>query len=242
MFFYSPLFFYPILNVEKYTEIEKLYKPIETFKKLGLDFYQLRAKNLDEESYYQLATQLKNKYKRQHILANDFVSLAVENLNTFSGLHLGQDDWKNLSNQNKEKIYKIRKDRKDFVLGLSTHSALEIQAINFPWTYIALGPCFSTNSKIKDILEGLEKKKLEDALRMFSKQEYIQKRNIALVLIGGISSINIKKLLEIVKKYIQSQVSKEKYISIASIKGARDQSEIKKIISQCQCVLSKFYS
>ena len=121
-------------------------------------YYQLRAKSMSAISYLRLAEKLQAAYPQMHILANDFAKTALSHPQLFYGLHLGQEDLRELSRSDrktKEALYNLSHETKTFILGLSTHKASHIRSalrVEQPiaWDYIALGPCFATSSKTQE--------------------------------------------------------------------------------------------
>ena len=179
----------------------------------SLDFCQLRAKKAKPQEYIQLGQSLRQHNPRMRLIANDFAKEAVENTEIFSGLHLGQEDLKGLEETTKEKLIEKSRKKEGFILGLSTHNSKQIQrAVETPfcWDYLALGPCFPTLSKRKNLSPVLDIQTFNHAVQemyIFAKKEIkkmksktpdgiSQENPLGLVFIGGIQTQNISSLLQ----------------------------------------------
>ncbi len=262
--FPGKLRFYPILNIsltsltqnQELSTVEKqqqlFYNQItsllNTWAKTNIYYYQLRIKTANSKQYLQVANILATKQPKLKIIANDFWLEALEHPQIFYGLHLGQEDFKHLSPKQKVRLSEHSNQNKHFVLGLSTHNGKQIeQALiqdrHINWTYLALGPCFTTPSKNKQdsnqISLGLTKQSFSQALRSFVKQSsHTSRQPLPLVLIGGICSQNIIELLERIEA---TDISKEKQvltIVIAAIQAAKNKQEILQI---CQTLTKTKY-
>ena len=108
----------------------------------GLAFFQLRAKDRPARAYLAMAADLKARHPGARILANDFAALALSRRDIFSGLHLGQSDWRALAEPlRKSLIARARENRlrpvdENFVLGYSTHNQDELRAALVAWTTV----------------------------------------------------------------------------------------------------------
>ena len=71
---------------------ESLYSQVEKSLKGGATFMQLREKNLDDETFYQEAVELKALCARYHVpfVINDNVDIALRM--DADGVHVGQSD------------------------------------------------------------------------------------------------------------------------------------------------------
>ena len=178
----SPDFFtnkaplYPILNIPYSFSIapggtgslgtlDALKQKLAMWQSCGLTYFQLRAKSISALEYLRLAEKLQAAYPQMQILANDFAKAALSEPQLFCGLHLGQEDLRELKNSDKktrDALYNLSHETKTksktFILGLSTHGAAQIQKAltredAIAWDYIALGPCFATSSKTQGSLD-----------------------------------------------------------------------------------------
>lgn len=147
----------------------------------GLNVFQLRAKNLDENNIIQLLKDLRLAIHNTNtkLCINDNVSVASKAGDIIDILHLGQSDMnpvsaKNIINNNIE-------------IGLSITNENQLNNIPDCVDYIGVGPIYKTSSK-DDALEPLG----ENSLR-----NIIKKTNIPVIAIGGISNIKVKKLFKL---------------------------------------------
>ncbi len=222
--------FYPILNIEYSNKISELKKCLDMWAECGINYYQLRAKDVQEEKYIKLAQKL-HKYKpNMKIIANDFVCAAIEYRNIFSGLHIGQKDYAKLSKTIQEKLQIISLQNKNFVIGLSTHNAKQIQnalQMSINLSYIALGPCFITPSKNKKILLPLDKKIFTASLQVMCSAIQNKETDISFVFIGGIQKNTIVSLTQ---KLLCSSEKLYASSAIATIQAAKEKTSIYAII------------
>lgn len=142
----------------------------------GVTMVQLREKNIDNDSFIELAKKVKqvcNKYKVPFIINDNLeVALAVDS----DGIHIGQDDLPaSLIRQ------KIGPDK---ILGVSAHNLDEaIAAKKAGATYLGAGAMFSTTTK--DNTTNLSIKQL---------QTITKNVDIPVVAIGGINYDNCLSL------------------------------------------------
>ena len=169
-------------------------------------FYQWRAKHLDSETYVARAREFRAAVPGLRLFGNDYASAVIDSSDDgcFSGLHLGQEDLAALSSDERRRLGEKRGRDPDFVLGLSTHnpgqieSAMaELRSASAAWTYLALGPCFPTGSKPTGRDPVLTAVDFSDCLRTMIRElaEGEHPEPYPLVLIGGISALNIEELL-----------------------------------------------
>ena len=154
-----------------YNELNEVLKS----KKVG--FFQLRLKKVTFKKKFLIGKKIKKickKYKI-HFLVNDDVLLAKK-LNS-DGCHLGQKDMN---------ILKARNILKNKIIGVTCHNSIKLTklALKNQADYVAIG-AFNT-SKTK-------RTKYKADLNLLKKLKNITKTPI--VAIGGINSINYKKLL-----------------------------------------------
>jgi thiamine-phosphate pyrophosphorylase len=146
----------------------------------GATLIQLREKNLPTLEFYRQAGVALTVARQRgaHIIVNDRVDIALA-LGA-DGVHLGQDD--------------LPPDAarwllgESAIIGLSTHNAHQAQeAAKLPVNYLAIGPIFSTVTKIDSTPEvGL------DGLRAVRQLVGA----LPLVAIGGITEFNAREVIE----------------------------------------------
>ena len=147
----------------------------------GLNVFQLRAKNLDENNIIQLLKDLRLAIQNTNtkLCINDNVSVASKVGDIIDILHLGQSDMnpvsaKNIINNNIE-------------IGLSITKENQLNNIPDCVDYLGVGPVYKTSSK-DDASEPLGENGLKNI---------IKKTNIPVIAIGGISNIKVKKLFKL---------------------------------------------
>ena len=147
----------------------------------GLDVFQLRAKNLEENQIIKILYNLKLSIKDTNtkLCINDNVYVASKTKDIIDIVHLGQSDMhpdiaRNLIGDGVE-------------IGLSITNESQLASIPKCVKYIGVGPIYNTDSK-DDASKPIGEKKLK---------EIILKTNLPVVAIGGISLNNIKNLFEL---------------------------------------------
>ncbi len=169
---------YPITDVRltKLSHAAQVEKLIEG----GAEIIQLREKYASPKEFYESAKAALEIARRRNvkIIINDRVDIALAL--EADGVHLGQDD---LPPEDARKILGERA-----IIGFSTHSIEQaISAVRLPVNYLAIGPVFPTKTKENpEKIVGVEGvKKVRKAVGDFP-----------LVAIGGITSGNIREVLE----------------------------------------------
>lgn len=142
----------------------------------GVTMVQLREKNIDNDSFIELAKKVKqvcNKYKVPFIINDNLeVALAVDS----DGIHIGQDDL--------PAILVRQKIGPDKILGVSAHNLDEaIAAKKAGATYLGAGAMFSTTTKDNTTNLSIEQ------LQAITKNV-----DIPVVAIGGINYDNCLSL------------------------------------------------
>ena len=147
----------------------------------GLNVFQLRAKNLDENNIIALLKDIRLAIHNTNtkLCINDNVSVASKVGNLIDILHLGQSD----AHPDKAK----RIIGSDIEIGLSITNENQIDYIPDCVDYIGVGPIYKTNSK-DDASEPLGENGLKNI---------ILKTNVPVVAIGGISTTKVSKLFEL---------------------------------------------
>ncbi len=150
---------------------------IKVFKQKKVSFFQLRLKKESFEKKLIIGRKIKRICKKFHVkfLINDDVYLA-KNLDA-DGCHLGQKDMD---------ISKARKLIKNKIIGITCHNSLKLakNAIKKKADYLAFGAFNYSKTK---------KVKYKASINLLNKVSKITKTPI--VAIGGINSVNYKKLL-----------------------------------------------
>ena len=150
---------------------------IKVFNQKKVSFFQLRLKKESFEKKLVIGRKIKRICKKFHVkfLINDDVYLAKK-LDA-DGCHLGQKDMD---------ISKARKLIKNKIIGITCHNSLKLakNAIKKKADYLAFGAFYSSKTK---------KVKYKASINLLNKVSKITKTPI--VAIGGINSVNYKKLL-----------------------------------------------
>ena len=147
----------------------------------GLNVFQLRAKNLDDNSIIKLLKDLKSAIHNTNtkLCINDNVSVASKVGDIIDILHLGQLDMnpvkaKNIIDHNIE-------------IGLSITNENQLDSIPDCVDYVGVGPIYKTNSK-NDASKPLGENGLKNI---------ILKTSIPVVAIGGIATSKVSKLFDL---------------------------------------------
>lgn len=142
----------------------------------GVTFLQLREKNLDAESFLNLASEMKELARGYNVpfVINDNIDIAIKS--DADGVHIGQDD---MSVEEARKI--IGEDK---ILGVSVGTVEEaILAEKLGADYLGVGAIFSTDTK-KDAGD----------VTFETLKNICESVNIPIVAIGGINKDNISSL------------------------------------------------
>lgn len=157
-------------------ENESLFSVCKKVLENGATFLQIREKDLDEASFEQEASELKQLCAAYHIpfVVNDSVEIALEI--DADGVHVGQSDIKGRDIRSM-----IGKDK---ILGISAGTVEEAAAAEIAGAdYIGVGAVFSTSTKKNARNLTIEKlKEIKDAV------------SIPVVAIGGIGASNMMEL------------------------------------------------
>ncbi|MBN2456630.1 MAG: thiamine phosphate synthase [Sedimentisphaerales bacterium] len=147
----------------------------------GADCIQLRAKDINDDKLYALASEFVRICKQANVLSiiNDRVDIAIAA--GADGVHLGQNDL--LVEQAR------RLQLTPLIIGKSTHSPsqLESACIEQP-TYVSLGPVFASGTKPSYQAVGV------GYVQQGTKE--LQEKGIAHVAIGGITVDNLEKVIK----------------------------------------------
>lgn len=172
---------YVLINVSADTPSDKMLSFAAQCLDGGADALQLRAKNIPDAQFLQLANlfvSLCNQYNALSII-NDRIDIAV--LSQAEGVHLGQSD---LSVQDAHCLQK-----KPLLVGGSTHNPSELQAaIQSRYDYVGVGPAFPSPTKPDIPTAGL------DYLRFAASQ--LQHTSVKPIAIGGINPENVSEILK----------------------------------------------
>jgi thiamine-phosphate pyrophosphorylase len=169
---------YPLTDRElsELTHVEQVQKLSDS----GVKIIQLREKHLTSQEFYEQAKSALHvaRQKGVKLIINDRVDIALA-LGA-DGVHVGQDDLP------ADAARRLLGDSS--IIGVSTHSREQAEmAAQLPVDYVAIGPIFSTNTKLSSNkplgLEGLAEIRVSIG-------------SIPLVAIGGINSENAHKVLQ----------------------------------------------
>lgn len=192
---------YPILDLDACQKhgLDPL-QLARSFQGLGWFPYQLRAKGLDDRSYLELAEELHNGCSgpsgHPAIIGNDFLDVVWHNSRLFCGIHLGQMDLQDLKPRQKEMLIQIRQN--GGICGCSTHNETQfaealLENIGLArWSYVALGPVVSTESKTNSADQNRQLG-VEETVRLLKWEQGGHPMGEdplfpALVLIGGLNA------------------------------------------------------
>ncbi len=143
----------------------------------GIRIIQLREKRISKREIFREALKMREITSQQNatFIVNDYIDIALAA--DADGVHLGQNDMP---------VTEARKLMgKKRIIGISTHNLRQaLLAENEGADYIGFGPIFATSTKDAGRPRGIR------ALEKIRKQV-----NIPIVAIGGISSDNIRQVL-----------------------------------------------
>ncbi len=169
--------FYPILDTATLAQCEcSVIAAAEALVEAGVRILQYRHKNPWTQAHFDEAAQIQNICQQAGVLfvINDRADFAYL---LGAALHVGQDDLPPVA---------ARRVIGENVMGFSTHNRLQLTRANDePVDYLALGPIFSTRSKLRPDPElGLERLR---ELRPLTPKP--------VVAIGGIRQENARQVL-----------------------------------------------
>ena len=147
----------------------------------GLDVFQLRAKSMKDIEIIELIKDIRSATfnTKMKICINDNVNVAYKCKGLIDILHLGQSDMK--PNEAKKMI------DQNIEIGLSITNKNQLDNVPNCVNYLGVGPIFPTGSK-SDASEPMGSNRLK---------EIINKTNLPVVAIGGISIDNICELFKL---------------------------------------------
>ncbi len=170
---------YLITNRHLFANEEKFLNAIKIAIGAGIDFVQLREKDMSSAELFNLADKIKQiiKNTKTKLIINDRIDImqAVD----ADGVHLG---WQSLPIEKVKKLV-----NKDKIIGLSCHTLEEIKNINdknIKPDYVILSPIFFTPSK-QNILNPLGLSTLKIA---------VNSTLIPIIALGGINENNLKDI------------------------------------------------
>ena len=169
-------------HISKNEKLEKaLVRIVSELAKNGLDVFQLRAKSMNDNEIIDLIKDLKSATSntKMKLCINDNVNVASKCKGLIDILHLGQSDMK--PNEAKKII------DQNIEIGLSITNKNQLDDVPNCVNYLGVGPIFPTGSK-KDASEPIGSNIL---------REIINKTEIPVVAIGGISLDNIYDLFKL---------------------------------------------
>lgn len=169
---------YAILDRSQFREVASLMEAAEELRAAGVRLLQYRNKNGGAREMLEEARELKRRVGTSvKLVMNDRADLCLAA--DFDGVHVGQED---LSPEGARRVI-----GPTLWLGVSTHNPEQLcEADATSADYLAIGPVFSTSSKVKpDPVVGLEG--VRRARQMTRKP---------LVAIGGIMRSNARSVIE----------------------------------------------
>ena len=169
-------------HISKNEKLEKaLVRIVSELAENGLDVFQLRAKSMNDNEIIDLIKDLKSATSntKMKLCINDNVNVASKCKGLIDILHLGQSDMK--PNEAKKII------DQNIEIGLSITNKNQLDDVPNCVNYLGVGPIFPTGSK-KDASEPIGSNIL---------REIINKTEIPVVAIGGISLDNIYDLFKL---------------------------------------------
>ena len=160
---------------------QALVRIVKELAENGLNVFQLRAKNLDENNIITLLKDLNYAMNGTNtkLCINDNVNVASKVGEIIDILHLGQSD------MHPDKVRRIIDHKIE--IGLSITNENQIDDIPDCVKYIGVGPIYKTNSK-NDASKPLGENGLKNI---------ILKTNIPVVAIGGIATSKVSKLFDL---------------------------------------------
>ena len=148
--------------------------------KAGIDYFQIREKDLSDRALYHLTKEIveTTKGQRMKILVNDRMDIALA-----AGAHGVQAGIKSAP------VAEIRKaGGKDFIIGYSSHSIDEaVRVAEQGATFITFSPIFPT----------LSKKLVGPAQGISKLEEVVRNIKIPVFALGGIEEANLAELVKI---------------------------------------------
>ena len=169
---------YAILDAASFQDIEALLSAAEELLAGGVTLLQYRNKSANTRKMLEQARELKRRLGGPvKLIMNDRADICLAA--GFDGVHVGQEDLSPAS------VRKVIGEK--LWLGVSTHNAEQItEADKTSADYIAIGPVFSTASKVNpDPVVGLDGVRKARALTLKP-----------LVAIGGINRANCRSVIE----------------------------------------------
>ena len=180
---------YPILDLSSFEESPERMRPVLRFAEQllegGAAIIQFRDKSGDTVRMLSCARELRRiTHRRAKLIINDRfdICLAVQ----AEGVHLGQDDvTPEAARAVLDRVQTKEGERR--IVGFSTHTLAQVgEADSMPIDYLAVGPVFSTGSKVNpDPVIGLEG--VRQARAATAKP---------LVAIGGITRKNCREVMD----------------------------------------------
>ena len=168
---------YAILDASYFSDSQILFSTAEELLAGGVTLLQYRNKSGNARETLEQARELKRRLDGAKLIMNDRADLCLAA--GFDGVHVGQED---LSPEGARKVVGTT-----LCLGVSTHNPQQLEeADTTSADYIAIGPVFSTSSKVNpDPVVGLEG----------VRQARAGTRK-PLVAIGGINRANCRSVIE----------------------------------------------
>ena len=169
-------------HISKSEQIDKaLVRIVSELAENGLDVFQLRAKSIQDTEIIDLIKDLRlaTYNTKMKLCINDNVKVASKCKGLIDILHLGQSDMK--PNEAKKII------DQNIKIGLSITDINQLNNIPYCVNYLGVGPIFPTGSKNDASLP----------MGLNTLKEIINKTELPIVAIGGISLDNINDLFKL---------------------------------------------
>ena len=168
---------YAILDAAGFKAPSSMLAAAEELQAAGVTLLQYRNKNGNAHQMLEDARQLKQKLPHIRLIMNDRADLCLAA--EFDGVHIGQED---LSAEGARRVIGPK-----LWLGVSTHNPEQLRQADLTSAdYLAIGPVFSTSSKLNpDPVVGLEGVR---RARELTRQP--------LVAIGGITRANARSVID----------------------------------------------
>ena len=169
-------------HISKSEQIDKaLVRIVSELAENGLDVFQLRAKSIQDTEIIDLIKDLRSATynTKMKLCINDNVKVASKCKGLIDILHLGQSDMK--PNEAKKII------DQNIKIGLSITDINQLNNIPYCVNYLGVGPIFPTGSKNDASLP----------MGLNTLKEIINKTELPIVAIGGISLDNINDLFKL---------------------------------------------
>lgn len=208
---------YPIIDWD-YVNQYKI--ELHTIKSIiqNCNFYQLRIKNKPSNEIIEIIQFTKNYFPFAKLILNDYYQF----IDYSNGLHLGIEDILMYQDQwDLKRLYPIAHSIEEWlhqqdslIFGISTHNFQQFETMYRQYKqylgYLAIGPCFETNTKTLNY-SFIDPKEIVEILKFYQKETL----KLSLVFIGGINQENVQKIHKWIK-HSNLEIERIYYASISS--------------------------